>query len=576
MLLYYYILLIISILLTFIFVCRWNARYSAYCTLIFLIVPIACYGYVLIASADNLNTALIGTKLNYCGGIFGSLFFALSILTLCKFRLSKFSRILLFAAGFFIFLFILFVEKNSFFYKSVTFDVQNKKFAKEYGPVHLIFYVFVVIIYLLCFIGVIKGLTKRYAVSKKSLLTLLFLLSLNCLFFFVSRLFEKSIELVPVSYLITQIALIIMPERFVLYDIDDTMVDVSKQRGDIAIISVDKNRNFLGCNEVAKNYFPVLTMLKIDDSIKPSAAMSDSRIDFFNKLELWIKLIDKNKGESKVEYEYNKRHYQIISDYIKKNGKRIKGYNFMIRDDTEDYKYHKLIEDYNKTLEKDVEDKAKEISQINEVFGKNVSPQIRDYLLKGNVALGGETRYITIMFCDIRSFTSLSEKLESESVVKMLNQYFTAMEKCISTHNGVINKYMGDAIMALFGAPMPSKSHERDAFAAALDMRKTLKELNKKFIDQGLPEISFGIGLHSGPVLAGNIGAENRMEYTVIGDTVNTASRIEGLCKNYKKTLLISDDTAAAIMNSTSKTFLQFVDSTDVRGRKEKVSLFTY
>jgi len=226
-------------------------------------------------------------------------------------------------------------------------------------------------------------------------------------------------------------------------------------------------------------------------------------------------------------------------------------------------------------LADEVDKKTREILQINDVFGKNVSPQIRDYLMRGNVSLGGEMREVTVMFCDIRSFTTLSENMPGEKIVKMLNLYFTALEKCISAHNGVINKYIGDAIMAIFGAPMPSETHQKDAYAAALDMRETLVKLNKEFEEESFPQLRFGIGIHSGQVLAGNIGAASRMEYTVIGDTVNTASRIEGLCKLYKKDLILSEYTAAAIMNSDPSVKLELIDSADIRGRSEKVKIYS-
>ena len=207
---------------------------------------------------------------------------------------------------------------------------------------------------------------------------------------------------------------------------------------------------------------------------------------------------------------------------------------------------------------------------IRDTFGKLVTPQVRDYLLEGNVELGGQTLDVTVMFCDIRGFTSLSESMRPGDVVALLNEYFTGLEKCIADHGGVINKYIGDAIMALFGAPVPSQTHAQDAFAAAQSMRRELVRMNESFAGRGLPQLRFGIGLHSGPVLAGNIGAASRMEYTVIGDTVNTASRIEGLCKSYGKDLLLSQSTADLLGRE-----LCFVDEADIRGRKEKVRLYT-
>lgn len=232
----------------------------------------------------------------------------------------------------------------------------------------------------------------------------------------------------------------------------------------------------------------------------------------------------------------------------------------------------------------------KEKEFMRDTFGKIVTPQIRDYLLTKSVALGGETLEVTVMFCDIRGFTTLSEKMAPEKIVALLNEYFTGLEKCVARHGGVINKYIGDAIMVLFGAPIPSATHASDALAAALEMRESLSDMNKGWKERGLPEIRFGIGIHSGPVLAGNIGAANRMEYTVIGDTVNTASRIEGLCKTCQKDLLLSQSAAdliqaqkAARSETAGKTetaaaalpALTFVDDAEIRGRKEKVRVFT-
>ena len=161
--------------------------------------------------------------------------------------------------------------------------------------------------------------------------------------------------------------------------------------------------------------------------------------------------------------------------------------------------------------------------------------------MKKDISLGGETREVTVLFCDIRSFTSMSEKMAAADVVSLLNKYFTALGECITKHHGIINKYIGDAIMAIFGAPVESKTHAQDAFLAALEMREALKKINEenasKYKTENLPEIHFGIGIHTGNVFAGTIGASNRMEYTVIGDTVNTASRIESLCKTYGQRL---------------------------------------
>ena len=226
----------------------------------------------------------------------------------------------------------------------------------------------------------------------------------------------------------------------------------------------------------------------------------------------------------------------------------------------------------------DMADSLAEKEFMRDTFGKIVDPEVRDYLMKekGGVnftGLGGETREVTVLFCDIRSFTAMSEKMEAAEVVSLLNKYFTALGKCITAHHGIINKYIGDAIMAIFGAPVKSENSTRDAFEAALDMRKALIEVNKEFEKEGLPEIRFGIGIHTGPVFAGTIGASNRMEYTVIGDTVNTASRLESLCKTYKSDLLISEAASDQIKNETDK--LQFLADAEIRGKTGTMKIFT-
>lgn len=215
---------------------------------------------------------------------------------------------------------------------------------------------------------------------------------------------------------------------------------------------------------------------------------------------------------------------------------------------------------------------------MREAFGKVVDPYVRDYLLQGNIALGGENCDVTVMFCDIRNFTAMSENMKPEDVVLLLNKYFTAMEKCISENHGVINKYIGDAIMAIFGSPVKSQNHALDSYKASLAMKNSLIELNKSFAEKNLPLFDFGIGLHSGNVLAGNIGAEKRMEYTVIGDTVNTASRIGDLCKTYKTDLLLSESTVEKIkiLDESVATSLKYVDDSAIRGKTETVKLFTW
>ena len=226
---------------------------------------------------------------------------------------------------------------------------------------------------------------------------------------------------------------------------------------------------------------------------------------------------------------------------------------------------------------------------LRDTFGKVVDPRVRDYLTKGAVSLRGESREVTVLFCDIRSFTAMSEKLTAEEVVQFLNGYFSALGACISRNNGIINKYIGDAIMAMFGAPVPSEQHAEDAFNAAVEMRSALADLNRQYAAQGKPPVRFGIGIHTGSVFAGTIGSRERMEYTIIGDTVNTASRIESLCKDYGTDILVSESTVSRLrleadgkpdsaadekLHPETDARLSFVDDAHIRGKEQPIKVY--
>jgi adenylate cyclase len=182
-----------------------------------------------------------------------------------------------------------------------------------------------------------------------------------------------------------------------------------------------------------------------------------------------------------------------------------------------------------------------EKEKIKESFGRAVDPRVRDYLLERGGEMGGVEVEATILFSDIRGFTSFSESHSAPEVVEWLNTYFERMAECVREHGGIVNKYVGDAILAVFNAPLPLANHTQAAVDCAFRMLEKLDELNHELREKSIPEIKIGIGLHTGSVVAGNIGSRDRQEFTVIGDAVNTASRIESLCKKFQAALLVSE-----------------------------------
>ena len=183
----------------------------------------------------------------------------------------------------------------------------------------------------------------------------------------------------------------------------------------------------------------------------------------------------------------------------------------------------------------------------------------------------GSKENITMLFSDIRSFTNMSEKLEAEQVVEMLNHYFSSMTDSIFHYEGTIDKFIGDAIMAFWGAPIKSDDHADKATRSAIDMIRRLEVVNQWIMEKGLDPIAIGIGVHTGDAILGNIGSESKLDYTIIGDNVNLASRIEGLTKHYGASILITEDT----YNVLSEPVPCFtVDLVKVKGKNQPIKVY--
>jgi len=183
--------------------------------------------------------------------------------------------------------------------------------------------------------------------------------------------------------------------------------------------------------------------------------------------------------------------------------------------------------------------------------------------------LGGINQTITVLFADIRGFTSLSEREKPERIVNLLNRYFTAMSEIIFAHGGTLDKYIGDGLMAIFGAPTATPEDALNAAKAAVAMQRCVSLLNGELVADGLLPITVGIGLHTGEALVGYIGSEKRSEYTAIGDTVNLAARLESNARGGQ--ILLSDATAKEIGGTFS---LVAHEPLKVRNRTQPVSLF--
>ena len=210
---------------------------------------------------------------------------------------------------------------------------------------------------------------------------------------------------------------------------------------------------------------------------------------------------------------------------------------------------------------------------VKKLFGRYVSPDVYHQLLENPelAELGGRRREMTVLFSDIRGFTSMTEKGNAEELVAQLNEYFSTMVEVVFRHHGTVDKFVGDMVMALFGAPVDDGDHAEHALAAAVEMVSKLGELNNKWLAERKVQLDIGIGINSGDMIAGNIGSERIMSYTVIGDNVNLGSRLESLNKEFRSRIIISDATRTRLRTAPA---MRPLGEVTVKGKSLAVSIF--
>jgi adenylate cyclase len=216
---------------------------------------------------------------------------------------------------------------------------------------------------------------------------------------------------------------------------------------------------------------------------------------------------------------------------------------------------------------------AKNKEKVESAMGKFMSEDVMKKIVQNidHLGLGGKKSIVTVLFSDIRGFTSMSEKMSAQEVSQLLNEYFSEMEPIVTKYNGIINKFIGDAVMAVFGEPIQDEKHPINAVKCGYEMLAKVQELDEKWQKEGKPTIQIGIGINTGEVFVGNIGSEKRMEYTVIGDTVNLASRLESYNKTYQTHILISPSTYEAAKDSIS---VNKISDVEIRGKAEKMDIY--
>jgi adenylate cyclase len=210
---------------------------------------------------------------------------------------------------------------------------------------------------------------------------------------------------------------------------------------------------------------------------------------------------------------------------------------------------------------------------VKRLFGRYVSRDVYHQLLAnpGLAELGGARREMSVLFSDMRGFTTVTEKGDPEALVAQLNEYFSRMTDIVFRHHGTVDKFVGDMVMALFGAPVDDPVHADHAVDAACEMVRELGELNRRWAAEGRPQLDIGIGVNSGEMIAGNIGSSSIMSYTVIGDNVNLGARLESLNKEFGTRIIISEATRAKL---TRQYEVRPLGDVVVKGRSRPVAVF--
>ncbi|MBO4460339.1 MAG: HD domain-containing protein [Clostridiales bacterium] len=365
---FYSIVFALSLICALIYIYMWHKHFDVNFTMIFTLVPVACLGYLMSASADSLEGAIRAQQVIYIGGCFLQYFILLSILNLCKIEMKRWVRPALFAICAFLYASVLTVGHLDIFYKKVSFDVIGgvPTLTKEYGGMHTLFYVTIILFFLIGMITIVYSIIKKNKQVPRNILYLLVIPDVVCVFsFFIGRKLLSNFDIVPLAYVLAELVYLLIAYRFNLYDVSDTVIDSFVKEQNVGYISFDFNYRYLGSNEVARALLPEIEDIEIDESIgyKPEQRKIRHYLDSFkknasnNKFVYNVRSKDGNPDEDRI--------YNVTVNYLY-DANRKRGYIISFADDTANRKYIKLLDSYNETLKNEVDEKTKHIVDMHD------------------------------------------------------------------------------------------------------------------------------------------------------------------------------------------------------------------
>ena len=378
---YYDVLFALSLVLTLIYAVIWHKHFDVHFTLMFITIPIANLGYVFLIRSQSLESAITANNIIYLGGCYLMLFIMLSVLSLCRIRMKRPVTVGLMIFTTLVYLSVITSGDLPLFYKSVSYSNENgiPHLEKEYGVMHTVFYIMVLLYFMMSIAAIVYSYFKKKDVSRKIIFLMLLSEFVGIMSYFGGKNVFGTIELVPLSYVMAQVMYLMIADRVCLYDITDSAADSLVETGNTGFISFDFRFNYLGSNGTAKKIFPEINELTVDRTIMGRLNVSDTFLK-------WLGDFSRDNSKNTVYYKSGEEIYCIDINFLY-DGKRRRGYQFFITDDTKNQQYIALIDSYNSDLREEVKQKTKHIVEMHDklILGMAAMVESRDNSTGGHI-----------------------------------------------------------------------------------------------------------------------------------------------------------------------------------------------
>ena len=379
---YYSVLFVAAAVCTLIYAFLWHKHFDVNLTLMFLAGSISNLGYLMLADAQTAQEAILANKLSYFGACFGPLFIMLLIFNLCHIRLGSKLRKLFFTVSTVIYMSVLLTGKSSMFYEEIVFERKGSAswLTKTYGPMHTFFIATIAVYTFISFVVLIYSYIRKRDASRY-MISLLFTLEVVAVAGYAARrFFEWKFETVPLAYALILVIFLFIVYRINLYDIDDVAIDSLVEKGITGFVSIDLKNNYLGSNDAAKKYFPQLNMLTVDRPVTRNAEFGEMALR-------WIDVFEKDQNKDKHHFDTEDGKIYLITVNFLFDGRRKRGYQLFISDDTREQKYVNLINSFNIKLSNQVKAKTKHIEAMHDklIIGMAAMVESRDNSTGGHI-----------------------------------------------------------------------------------------------------------------------------------------------------------------------------------------------